>query len=123
MQTSHYFESQIAKAEKKYREDSSFPLEQTIAESFLRATNLPKSMAGELFDDFSQNRDKLVSLVDFFNEPAAQNIDDLPFSREELFELSELANRFADELELEKLQDLYRFFMTHRLLKHQQKQE
>ena len=123
MQTSHYFEAQISKAEKKHRQDPSFPLHQSIAESFVRTTNLPKNMAQELYDQFGTDKTKLIKLVDFFNEPEAQDIQDHPFTREEWQELAELSNRFADEIELERLQAIYQFFIAHHLLKHQQSQE
>lgn len=123
MHTSHYFESQIAKAEKKHHQDSSFPLEQHIAESFFRAVNLPQAMGLELYDQFFQDRNQLIRLVDFFNEPEVQQFSDLPFSREEWQDISDLTNRFADELDLERLQSLYQFFIAHHLLRYQNKEE
>lgn len=123
MHTAHYFESLINKAEKRQRQDPSFSVEQSIAESFIRVTNLPKAMALELYEQFFQEREKLIFLVDFFNEPEVQQFDQLPFSVEEWRDITDLTNRFADELDLERLESFCQFFISHHLLKHQGQQE
>ncbi|MGL4524064.1 MAG: hypothetical protein ACRCVN_00890 [Spirochaetia bacterium] len=120
MHSAHYFETQLERAKKHFEKDPQFPFHQTICDFFLRCIDLPSAMAQELFDFFNEDHHKLIQLIDLFTQTEAFGFEEAIFDKEDWQEITEQSNRFADEIELGRLESLYQFFLRHHLLNMQE---
>lgn len=110
MQSSRILELKIKQAEKYKREHEEFDLDNSILDSFCTVLDVARPMAEELYEHFHADREKLFAIIELFNNELTKEEATI-FDKFELTVMVDLVNRFAGDMDLDRLQFLMQFFL------------